>query len=333
MVNSKVILSVLFFVFGVLTFLPAQRARSLPNFQLFITPSLGYRGGNMGEYVFTQDGTGTPTSKAPEGYKQLSLIDWKVNSIPVAGLSAKIRYKRLFLQADVDIGLPYKCGVMEDYDWISSAGYQTHFSHHNNSVTDFYELSTSLGWLFTFLDNSLEVAPFVGFAWNNLAFLARDGYIQYASSVNGTIEPWKPEIPKEPAPAGKLVTYQQELYALDIGSNITFHGTDTLSFSLDFAVQPIFVLYAFDTHFAREQDFLDIVTFTAKIKTALTLLYNFTDSYSLALSLEGSFLPLSYGSSFTKLSSEPEFIPSGAKGGASHWFLGFNIGFRFNLFR
>lgn len=132
---------------------------------------------------------------------------------------------------------------------------------------------------------------------------------------------------------GKLVTYQQELYALDIGSNITFHGTDTLSFSLDFAVQPIFVLYAFDTHFAREQDFLDIVTFTAKIKTALTLLYNFTDSYSLALSLEGSFLPLSYGSSFTKLSSEPEFIPSGAKGGASHWFLGFNIGFRFNLFR
>ena len=114
---------------------------------------------------------------------------------------------------------------------------------------------------------------------------------------------------------------------------ITFHGTDTLSFSLDFAVQPIFVLYAFDTHFAREQDFLDIVTFTAKIKTALTLLYNFTDSYSLALSLEGSFLPLSYGSSFTKLSSEPEFIPSGAKGGASHWFLGFNIGFRFNLFR
>lgn len=287
----------------------------------------------MGEYVFTQDNLGKSTGKAPEGYKQLSLLEWQIDGIPIVGISAKIRYKRFFLQTEVDIGLPYKCGVMEDFDWISTEGYLTNFSHHNNSVTDYYEIDTSVGWLFTFLDNRLEVAPTLGFAWNNLAFLARDGYIQYASDVNGVMQPWDPEIPKKPAPAGKLVTYRQELYALDISSNIIFHGTDTFSFGIDFAVQPIFVLYAFDTHFARNQDFLDIVSFTAKIKTALSLIYNFSRKCDFVLSLEGSFLPLSYGPSFTKSTAESEFFSSGARGGASHWFLGFNIGFRFDLFR
>lgn len=52
----------------------AQDFLNPPKLQVSIEPSLGYKGGSISEYVFTQTNQGKPVNYAPTGTKQLSYL-------------------------------------------------------------------------------------------------------------------------------------------------------------------------------------------------------------------------------------------------------------------
>ncbi|MBO5690875.1 MAG: omptin family outer membrane protease, partial [Spirochaetaceae bacterium] len=106
----------------------AQDFRTPPKLQVSFQPNLGYKAGSIGEHLFNTDNYGKPVDFAPSGGRQISFLQWDINSLLVAELEIGFRYKAFLSQINGEIGFPMRVGKMNDYDWNSTKGHQTHFS-------------------------------------------------------------------------------------------------------------------------------------------------------------------------------------------------------------
>lgn len=309
----------------------AQDFTTPPKLQVSIEPSLNYKAGRIGEYVFTLTDYGKPTDDAPAGTKQLSYLQWDIQSLLFAGLDFGFRYKAFQAQIHGELGIPMTTGKMDDYDWNSTTGHLTNFSTHPSDLTSHFTVGGLVGWDFSLLEKRLQLTPVLGFSWQRTALEAHDGYYQYVE--NNTI-PWTEDIEKKYL-TGRVITYEHEVFQMDCGVRVTYNHSPRLYFNLEAALHPIIAVFGYDDHILRNTQFLDYdMKGTVGFGAALGMGYQVVPKQWFTLKLHYDYLPVVTGLNYQKSSDQKFYYPDPqTRGGASHWFVGVTLGWKFNLFQ
>ena len=222
----------------------------------------------------------------------------------VVGLDVEFQYRAFSAQLYGRAGIPMICGKMDDFDWNSTRGHQTHFSTHTNRLTDYFMAGGFLGWTFASPDRKLLLTPMAGFSWQQTAMIARDGYRQYVPSDKQETTPWTDDLEKKYFD-GDVISYRHEVFQVDLQFRITYNHNPRLYFQLDASIHPVIGAFGYDTHILRNMQFLD---------------YNY--------------LPVVIGQTYMKSTSQIHYYPDpSSQGGASHWFAGVTVGWKFNIFQ
>ena len=312
----------------------AQDFRTPPKLQVSIEPGLGYKGGSIGEYVFTITSTGKPVNYAPSGTRQLSYLQWDIHSLIFAELDLGFNYKAFQTQIHGEIGFPMKVGKMDDYDWDSNKGHQTHFSTHTSDLTGHFAAGGHVGWNFSLLNKQLLLTPLVGFSWQRTVLESYDGYAQYVPEILQETTPWTEDIEKKYF-NGKVITYEHEVFQIDCIFRVTYNLNPRLYFNLEGSVNPIIAAFGYDNHILTDTQYLDYdMKGTVGFGVAGAMGYQVLPKHWLTIKLHYDYLPVVTGQTYTKSTSKKNYYPSpGTKGGASHWFVGVTLGWKFNLFQ
>lgn len=312
----------------------AQDFLDPPPFQLSIHPTLGYRTGSIGEYVFSSDVKGTATSVAPEGTKKLSFLAWDVHALVVAGLELNMQYKSFLTQVYGEIGSPFSTGKMDDFDWDSTKGYLTNFSTHHNKITQHFILKGLIGWEFSSANRKLQFIPMVGGSWQETDMTGYDGYGQYVPETSRETTPWTDDIEKQYF-KGNLITYRHVVYQIDCLLRLQYNFNQKFTLKFDSIFSPIIGVYGYDTHILRNKQFLDYnMNGQIGFGTAIGLDYQILPKHWLTLKINYDYLPVVTGKTYSKSTNELYYYPQhGTSGGASHWFVGVTLGWKFNFFK
>lgn len=311
-----------------------QDYRNPPKLQLSIQPSLGYKGGSIGEHLFNMDGYGQSVPFAPAGGKQISFLKWDIYGMLVTGLDLEFQYKSFFSQIYGRVGISMPCGKMDDFDWNSTRGHQTHFSTHDNRLQDHIVAGGFLGWTFSSPDRRIQFVPMAGFSWQQTSMIARDGYKQYVPGHLQETTPWTDDLEKGYF-SGDVISYRHEVFQVDLLFRITYNHSPRLYFQLDTSIHPIIGAFGYDTHILRNLQFLDYnMNGQLSLGAALTIGYQVLPQHFLTLKVDYNYLPVVVGPTYMKGTRQPYYYPeSSSRGGASHWFAGVTLGWKFNLFQ
>lgn len=311
-----------------------QDYRNPPALQVSLQPSLGYKGGSIGEHLFNMDGYGQQVAFAPAGGRQISFLQWDVYGMMVVGLDVEFQYRAFSAQLYGRVGIPMICGKMDDFDWNTTRGHQTHFSTHTNNLTDYFMAGGFLGWTFASPDRKLLLTPMAGFSWQQTSMVAQDGYRQYVPSNKQETTPWTDDLEKKYFD-GDVISYRHEVLQVDLQFRITYNHNPRLYFQLDASIHPIIGAFGYDTHILRNLQFLDYnMKGQLGFGAALTAGYQMLPRHFLTLKLDYNYLPVVIGQTYMKSTSQQYYYPdSSSRGGASHWFAGVTLGWKFNLFQ
>lgn len=318
----------------VLSSLFAQDFRNPPDLQVSIQPGIAYRAGSIGEHLFDMDGYGMPVDFAPSGGKQISFLRWDINAMIEASLDVSFQYKAFMATINGRVGIPMRTGKMDDFDWESTKGHQTHFSTHTNKITNHFALGGSVGWELSSEDKKIKLIPMVGFSWLRTSMLAVDGYRQYVPKDSRPTTPWTDDIEKKYFD-GDVISYCHEVLQVDCVFRITYNHNSRFYVDLDGSVHPIVAAYGHDTHILRDLQFLDHnMKGQLGFGAAITLGYQVMPKHFLTLKVDYNNMPVVTGKSYEKSVDQRYYYPvSSSRGGASHWFVGVTLGWKFNVFQ
>ena len=324
----------LLLAFFITTTATAQDFRTPPKMQFSLQPSLGYKAGSIGEHLFNMDTNGKPVDFAPSGGKQISFLQWDINSLIVAELEMEFRYKAFLSQVNGEIGLPMKVGKMDDYDWNSTKGHQTHFSTHHNDLTHHFVLGGLLGWEFSSENKQLTLTPLVGFSWQSTFMVAYDGYRQYVPTAQQETTPWSDDIEKKYF-TGNVISYEHEVFQIDCIFRITYNHSSRLNFTMEGSIHPVIAAFGYDTHILRDLQFLDYnMNGNLGFGVAIGMGYQVLPKLWCIFKLDYNYMPVVVGQTYMKNANERYYYPDpSSRGGASHWFVGVTLGWKFNLFQ
>lgn len=311
----------------------AQDFRNPPDLQVSIQPGIAYKAGSIGEHLFNMDGYGMPVDFAPSGGKQISFLQWDINAMLEATLDVDFQYKAFLAKVNGRVGLPMKAGKMDDFDWNSSKGHQTHFSTHTNKITSHFALGALVGWELSSEDRHIQFIPMVGFSWLRTSMVAVDGYRQYVPDKLQPTTPWTPDIEKKYFD-GEVISYRHEVLQVDCVFRITYNHNSKFYVHLDGSVHPIVAAYGYDTHILRNLQFLDHnMKGELGFGAAITFGYQIMPKHFLTLRVDYNNMPVVTGKTYMKSVNQQYYYPdSSSMGGASHWFVGVTLGWKFNLF-
>ena len=312
----------------------AQDFRNPPDLQVSIQPGIAYRAGSIGEHLFNMDGYGMPVDFAPSEGKQISFLQWDINAMIEATLDVGFQYKAFIAAINGRLGIPMRTGKMDDFDWASSKGHQTHFSTHTNKITNHFALGGFLGWTFASPDRKLLLTPMAGFSWQQTSMVARDGYRQYVPSDKQETTPWTDDLEKKYFD-GDVISYRHEVFQVDLQFRITYNHNPRLYFQLDASIHPVIGAFGYDTHILRNMQFLDYnMKGQLGFGAALTVGYQVIPRHFLTVKVDYNYLPVVIGQTYMKSTSQIHYYPDpSSQGGASHWFAGVTVGWKFNLFQ
>lgn len=312
----------------------AQDFRTPPKLQVSFQPNLGYKAGSIGEHLFNTDNYGKPVDFAPSGGRQISFLQWDINSLLVAELEIGFRYKAFLSQINGEIGFPMRVGKMNDYDWNSTKGHQTHFSTHHNDLTHHYVLGGLLGWEFSSENKQLKLTPLVGFSWQSTFMIAYDGYRQYVPTEQQETTPWSDDLEKKYF-TGNVISYEHEVFQIDCIFRITYNHNPRLYFTMEGSIHPIIAAFGYDTHILRDLQFLDYnMKGNLGFGSSFGMGYQVVPKMWVIFKLDYNYMPVVVGQTYMKNVNERYYYPDPtSRGGASHWFVGVTLGCKFNHFQ
>ena len=312
----------------------AQNFQTPPKLQVSLQPSLGYKAGSIGEHLFNMFNSGKPVSFAPFGGRQISFLQWDINALLLAELEIGFRYKAFSAQAVGEVGIPMRTGKMDDYDWASSNGHQTHFSTHPSDLTGHFAAGGLVGWEFSSVNKQLHLIPLVGFSWQRTIMEAYDGYAQYVPKDLRETTPWTDDIAKKYF-NGSVITYEHEVFQIDCIFRVTYNYNPRLFFNLEGSIHPIIAAFGYDTHILRDLQFLDYyMKGQLGFGASLGMGYQVAPKQWLTLNMTYNYMPVVVGQTYMKNVNEEYYYPDpSSRGGASHWFVGVSLGWKFNLFQ
>lgn len=311
-----------------------QDFRKPPRLQVSIQPSLGFKSGSMGEHLFNMGGYGKPVDFAPAGGRQISFLQWDIHAMILAELEVGFQYKSFYAQVSGEAGLGSIWGKMDDYDWNSTKGHQTHFSTHTNGIDWHCAVGGLVGWELSSVDRRLKIVPMVGWSWQRTAMTAQDGYRQYVPDQLQETTTWTDSLEKVYFD-GAVISYEHEVFQVDCILRITYNHSPRLHFHLDGSIHPIIGAFGYDTHILRDLQFLDYdMKGELGFGAALTVGYQVVPKQWLILKVDYIYMPVVVGQAYLKNAGQQYYYPdASSRGGASHWFVGVSLGWKFNVFR
>jgi outer membrane protease len=324
----------LFFLFGTAHVAYSQDFRKVSPVQFSLQPSLGYKTGSIGEHLFNMDNYGKLVEFAPGGGRQISFLQWDIHSMLLAELEVALRYKRFHAQMTGEVGIPMRVGKMDDYDWNTTKGHQTHFSTHHNALIHHFALGGLLGWEFSPENKQLTLTPLIGFSWQRTFMMAYDGYRQYVPTEQQETTPWSDDIEKKYF-TGNVISYEHEVFQIDCIFRITYNHSPRLHFTVEGSIHPIIAAFGYDTHILRDLQFLDHnMKGNIGFGTSFGMGYQMLPKMWFICKLDYNYMPVIVGQTYMKNVNERYYYPdSSSRGGASHWFVGVTLGCKFNLFQ
>lgn len=332
--HPKKLIIILFIVSIFTSSLVAQDFASPPDLQISLHPEFNYQAGSIGEYLFNKNEIGTTVNYAPTGTKQISFLQWDINAMLAATLNLDVQYKSFVVSVNGSIGIPMKAGKMDDYDWNTTKGHQTHFSTHFNKITSHYVAGGLVGWEFSSSDRRFKVLPMMGFSWEKTSMMSYGGYRQYVPDNLQETTPWTDDIEKKSF-TGNVISYSHEVFQIDCVLSLTYHLNSKFYLNLDGSIHPILGVYGFDTHILRDLQFLDYsMNGQIGFGVAFTVGYQIVPQHFITLKVDYNYLPVVTGQTYIKNVNQKYYYPDhSSMGGASHWFVGVSLGWKFNIFQ
>ncbi|HEQ72050.1 MAG TPA: omptin family outer membrane protease [Spirochaetia bacterium] len=216
--------------------------------------------GMIQEWVFYDQG-GDGTYDFTE-----SRIDWQVCPVFYVGLSGSIEIlPRFFVALGAWIGIPGETGYMEDFDWNTTTGVWTNFSHHDNLLQSAQFADLNAGYSIVY-ESNLVVNALIGFNFQRFQFSGRDGYLEYP--------PGSVPVPS----SGEAINYDVMFFAPYLGVETVWRATP--AFSLDFlgAVSP-FLTFAVgrDYHALLNDLYYDFPRFAVTLSGVLSVSVRLSD--------------------------------------------------------
>ena len=335
--NKKHLAFIAFF-FYIITFsanLYAQEDEKKKDYlAMRITPEISLYNGTINEYVFSASCFNTDN--------KLSELVWDLKNVPVFTLTADFDIlEKVYAGITGRIGLPYKSGHMQDYDWLNStttiwksdSPYEiTNYSCHDNSIYKMMQFTIRLGWNF-YLPFDIKLSPYAAYQYDFLGFSASDGYSIYKSNKyqTGTF-------------SGKVISYNHELNSIMTGVKVIVNTVPRTTIESDFCFSPALTfLNANDYHYKNTTAgygtaYWDKLDFAWLIQAHLAVQYKFNKNHSSGISGGIEFIPLKRGITSSK-SLGSNGLPAYGKwnqastetGGAKRLMWNISINYSFSL--
>lgn len=184
---------------------------------------------------------------------RISDLAWNQHWSPQIGLDLDLRIWDFILTGGVYSSIPTRCGYLEDFDYLlPDPNDVSHYSKHDAYMDKDVTFNVRLAFVVS-LQRNYKLVPFVGYAYQNRKWTARDGYLQYPQS-SGTA--WTGNEPKQTM-TGTGITYEQSIRYLSIGLENVIRWSSKCSFGFSLAVYPFVHVDALDSHFLRSKQFYD----------------------------------------------------------------------------
>lgn len=206
-----------------------------------------------GNFVSVEIGGGAGSALTQEyvyeGEKCLSRLDWADAIAPALSIAGSAGFFNVMVQARIDMAVPVRSGVMEDYDFLSPGSTEPSlYSRHDAYLDKDFTGVLSVGYVFRL--GAWELTPGIGFSYANRKWSAQDGYLQYP--VSGM---WTGDEPKQTV-TGTVISYEQAVWFPFISLSVS-RAFSRFGFAVTGSVSPVLKGETIDTHFTRSTRFYD----------------------------------------------------------------------------
>ncbi|GHU29078.1 hypothetical protein FACS1894164_21330 [Spirochaetia bacterium] len=193
---------------------------------------------------------------------RLSELQWNIQALPYISLYGALTPETVWEKAaffaalHLKIGIPGLKSTMEDRDWQEpSTGLLTNFSTHDNYTDNAVIFDLEAGATVP-IWNIVIIKATAGFSAMHFKWIARDGYLQYATQTGGVYNPWDESLPKVTF-TGPAIAYKQTWLAWNLGIAVSIPLDSHFSISATFKAGTGIVCWDQDDHFSRKLQFND----------------------------------------------------------------------------
>lgn len=228
--------------------------------------------------------------------QESSLLCWESYGLPSFETDLSLLFlNRFYTNISAKYVIPSFSGIIQDYDrmnlFSTGTAEQTHYSKHENSLDNYYNLNIALGYCFD-STSLIKITPFLSFKYSYISFTSYNGYRQYGTKIdeqngNSVYTPWNNEIIKTPL-SGKIITLEEEALLLGLGTNIEFKINDNLKSTILLHILPSLKSNALDTHHKRSIKYT-IFEETKKVELGSSLLIQYILNKNHRLNLKAAY--------------------------------------------
>lgn len=245
------------------------------------TPSTGVISGTVSEYLYEEDKT------------LQSQLDWQQYAVPFIKMEGQFELSNVFLNLSALSAIPFKCGIMEDYDWIAdddgrdgSSDTLSYYSKHDLYLDKRFDLSARGGYTFYF--NRFYIAPGLGLTYRSQKWSGVDGYAQHATDYVWTENTTKVDY------SGTVISYEQSLFLPYISVNKGFFISPKVKLTTQGLFYPYMFITAYDNHYTGSDQYVDVMYGGNGINVACSLAYK-----KIAFTISYEWLAMFYGETYT----------------------------------
>ena len=303
-------------------------ALSREDFSFGLSPFLGFKYGQIDEYVFMKE------CEYPDD--KLSELNWEIKPELFAGIKVDGGLKNIFAEAEISAGLPKRTGLMYDSDWknvkipgTEGKQYKTNYSESDNYLEYDIDVGFKAGYSFDVLD-WLCFKPAVGFEYESIKFTGKNGNYWYGeegaygypySDAHSSTGNWNGE---------DVIEYQRFIYIAWLGTDARVKVNEGFEINTGFFFAPYVYALSFDRHFKTPYDYADLTQgFFAAYKWNLGGVFNLTKKSSISLSADCFYMPVLRGQSYGKEHEDVEYYNNSlCEGGAGALYCNITLSYR-----
>jgi outer membrane protease len=212
--------------------------------------------------------------------EKLSELIWKANGVQLLGINLQYHLRRdNYINLDYKIKIGSSSNTLDDYDWLRDCTQWSHWSHHENTILDQFDIfDLSLSKYFA-KPNNLTIKIDAGYNIINKKFKAYDGTYIYSSNdgcrdLTGEFE-------------GLSITYSEKFKSLYIGGSI-LKQFKKFALSVGAKYSPSVQVTNQDTHHKRYFTNYNNFDNTTMLSLDMKLKYNITRTTQIALNIFGT---------------------------------------------
>jgi outer membrane protease len=214
---------------------------------------------------------------------KISELTWPLRPVLLAGTALDISGRGLRISLDFASAVGGRIGEVTDSDYLNGDGARTHYSEHDGYLERAVFFEMAVAWE-PRISPIFSIRPSVMVRFMDLAWTARDGYLQYPPEIEPPYTPWSTDATKEET-YGTVLLYGQRYWIPGLGLEAAITPSELLSIAVSVALSPFVNVRASDTHVQRGLVFRDEVHGSFFWEPRLRLWFTPIDGLRLALSL------------------------------------------------